>query len=206
MSIQIEISGNNKEEAIRRGACWDTENKLWYIPDNKRLHLFEQWLPFNALIVKSPLFFVVKQMTCPHCKQETPYIIMGAKNIMLPLKSGEYTQWVETKKGCLFSNVEYIPHAVQNLVNLNFPFFKSMNSNELKGEFMINECIHCNTPLINYYDFFNTKEIINFLLNEKNFTKSNYQLNYLYDIPLVGLYTFNQLNELEMNVEDLIIY
>jgi Domain of unknown function (DUF5710) len=43
--IELRVPSTEQEQARRRGARWDGEQKSWYIPDGIEHTGFEQWLP-----------------------------------------------------------------------------------------------------------------------------------------------------------------
>jgi exodeoxyribonuclease VII large subunit len=45
MSIYLEVPYEQKDSVKARGARWDSIKKKWYVPTNRLLSDFEDWLP-----------------------------------------------------------------------------------------------------------------------------------------------------------------
>jgi hypothetical protein len=43
--VELRVPYTEQEEASRRGARWDAEQKSWYLPEGIDRTGFEQWLP-----------------------------------------------------------------------------------------------------------------------------------------------------------------
>lgn len=44
MGLKLNVIYQEKEEAKSKGAFWDTDNKIWYVPVHKNYNDFKKWI------------------------------------------------------------------------------------------------------------------------------------------------------------------
>ena len=57
MPLKINVLYKDKDVAKSKGAFWDVERKTWFVPDNKDINDFMQWIDKSkiSVILKSPV-------------------------------------------------------------------------------------------------------------------------------------------------------
>ena len=195
MSIQLEVKYQDKERVKEKGGFWDTQLKTWYIPDNKKIVDFSEWIPENAdVIIKSPILVAKNSRACWKCNKETPLISIGGLKIIISDyvdEDSDKIDWRVENELCLFSDITYLPKNILNIVQTKFTFFKYTYSNTIKRKYWANNCIHCNSL---QGDFFNHNEpggaFCPMSIEEGNSIKL-FKIDYKHDIPIIGGYSFD---------------
>ncbi len=155
MSIRINVDYKDKDKAKNKGAFWDSELKTWFIPDNKKISDFEEWLPVDtSIIVKNPFFVVKNSRICWKCNNEIPLIALAAEKYILNEydDDSENSTWKIVNSLTLFSDITYLPPVIVEKIQSKYPFFKLSYSKTIGGKYWANTCIHCKAL---QGDFFN---------------------------------------------------
>lgn len=204
MSIQIEVPYQDKEKAKVKGAFWDNVNKTWFIPDNKKIDVFQEWIPEQTdTIIKSPIYIAKNDRYCWKCNQKTPLIAIGGLELIMQDyvddESDELEWYVEKNNLVLFSDVIYLPKQLIKIIQTNFPFFRLTYSKTIQGKYWANNCIHCNSL---QGDFFNHSEpggAFCPMSEEEGKAIQLFKIDYNHDIPIVGGYSFDDYNFIPIN-------
>ena len=71
--IDLTVPFAEKDEAKRLGARWDSERKVWYVPDGIDASAFRRWLPSEPDIsVRSSRYFIAQTTkSCWKCSKHT---------------------------------------------------------------------------------------------------------------------------------------
>ena len=156
MSIRLNVEFKDKDKAKQKGAFWDAELKTWYIPDNKKISDFEEWLPADSgIIIKNPLLIAKSKRACWKCNNETPLIAISSEKYIMEdyiNEESEELEWNIVNSLTLFHDVTYIPANIIEMIQKRFPFFKLTYSRTIGGKYWANTCAHCKAL---QGDFFN---------------------------------------------------
>lgn len=74
--LLLNVNYNEKDEAKKLGARWDTELKKWYINDRKNYHKFIKFINGNIIIIDN-LYLIEGKQNCFKCGKETRVIGFG---------------------------------------------------------------------------------------------------------------------------------
>lgn len=146
--IKLNVPYSEKELAKQKGALWDSENKTWFIPSNKNLNFFTQWLNTEeiSLIANSPFWLAVVQKYCWKCKKATDVIAFASKSFWTYEYCNDIDseKWLKQNFFSFFSNPVYIEKNILDIVCPHYPTFKIAYSHSLKERYWVNHCKHCN--------------------------------------------------------------
>lgn len=71
--VDLQVPFAQKDEAKKRGAQWDNNSKVWYVPEGVDPSLFKQWLPGPPqLNTRAERYFIAESLTaCWKCGEAT---------------------------------------------------------------------------------------------------------------------------------------
>lgn len=154
MPIKINVEYGNKDIAKSQGAFWDAEHKTWFIPDNRDINDFMQWINRNkvSLVLKSPIFCAVNTRECYSCSELTTVIALASNNFYcLDYDDNDNEKWFQEDYFSFFSMPTYINGEVTNMLNKLFPHYKIGYSKTVGGKYWANHCEHCGTLQGDFY-------------------------------------------------------
>lgn len=66
MGLKLNVPYSEKDEAKSKGAFWDLNNKVWYIPKHKNLNDFQKRIDNDkfSLIAKNPFRVALNKRIC----------------------------------------------------------------------------------------------------------------------------------------------
>ena len=160
MPLKINVPYKEKEEAKSKGACWDTENKTWYVPENKDYNDFIKWIDTEkiTIIAKKPFYLAVNKRNCWKCAGSTKVVALSSNHFY----EFDYVddddlnqEWVERDYFTFFSMPDNIEKEIIELIQKKYPFYKYGYSKTVEGKYIANHCQNCNAL---QGDFFNHNE------------------------------------------------
>ncbi|EIP5862260.1 DUF5710 domain-containing protein (plasmid) [Methylocaldum sp. MU1018] len=172
MRIDLQVPFDEKDEAKRCGARWDTASKVWYIPDGVDPKSFQRWLPKSLehrSNIKSDNYFVaVSSKACWKCGGITKVcgIALPAGHETLEpvdeedagfgqndvyteaqfqewLDSPASSHWVTSDFPTIVYYVSALPERVINYMQVYSHHYKLDFSKTMQTSYWMNHCEHC---------------------------------------------------------------
>lgn len=158
MSFKIKVPYSEKDHAKSKGAFWDNQYKTWYVPDNKDLNDFLNWIDTKHIniIAKAPFYVGINHCGCWKCHSKTKVIALYSDNFFCLESEDEGKIFFEKADSKSFFNmVTYLDQDIAAFLSSKFPFFKLGFSKTVGESYWANHCIQCGAL---QGDFFNHNE------------------------------------------------
>ena len=77
----LDVPYQEKDEAKRLGARWNTEIKKWYVEKKEDYYKFAKWvLPYGDIVVCDSLYIIEGKRKCFKCKTDTRVVCFAIAN------------------------------------------------------------------------------------------------------------------------------
>jgi hypothetical protein len=141
MPIILDVPYEDKDEAKKLGARWDTGIKKWYIPDGISTEAFIKWLPCAlnrkaTMDIQSPLYLVQTDTICWRCEGSVPVIGIIASDVK------EYDE-VTPEGPLMLTYVESLPAEILHYIKERCPDYKYNFSKKAGLKYHMNCCPSC---------------------------------------------------------------
>lgn len=146
MPLKINVPYSDKDIAKSKGAFWDVEQKIWYIPNHKDINDFQQWIDKSkvSVIIKSPISIALNKTDCYKCGNKTAVISLASNNFYyLNTDENEDEKWFRADVLTFFSMLVFIDNELASKINRLFPKYKIAYSKTAESSYWANHCEHC---------------------------------------------------------------
>ncbi len=152
MSLLLNVPEADKVQALAAGAVYNTDAKVWILPDASygRLKEVEKWmLPENAyLILPETLLIARGKAVCPHCGHTNHVIAIGAERFYeKDINERDEPVWLEQDFFILFHQITTISDNLSNLLEDSFPQFRPVQLDTDPQIYWYNHCEQCQRPI-----------------------------------------------------------
>lgn len=156
--VELRVPFEDKDEAKRLGARWDSAARLWVVPEDLDPAGFARWLPVeNAPNVRAPSYFIAASTRCCWRCGATS----GVHGFILPaghetLSVGDEPGedfWEEAEEPTLLCYLDWLAPAVVVRIKAVAPHYRVAYSNLTGSFYWMNRCEHCDAPLGDHETF-----------------------------------------------------
>lgn len=157
--LDLQVAFTDKEQVKQLGARWDSEKKIWFIPDGVDTTLFQKWLPKKLDInIRSPSYFIIQSFsTCWVCGR-----VISVFAFLLPaghetiefdedeidteqaaLNDSKSSMWVTSLEPTIIHYVSYIPSVVAARMQKLTLHYRINFSKTTQSWYWMNHCEYC---------------------------------------------------------------
>lgn len=147
--IDLVVPFAEKDKAKQLGARWDSERKLWYVPDGVSVSAFEQWLSSKSSFhVRSNSYFIAQTTKlCWKCSKHTTVFgfILPAGHEMLGPNDEDDGQdmWHQYNEPAITSYITDLLPTVMVRIKLFSQHYRIDFSKTIQSSYWMNHCEHC---------------------------------------------------------------
>ena len=150
--VELRVPFSEKEEARRRGARWDAEQKTWYVPEGVERTGFEQWLPApQSPNIRAPGWSLIgSQRECRRCVRVSRVfaILLPSGHEALQVEDDPADDyWERGEDVALLSYVNDVPDSIAAQLHLHAPRYRIDFSQTTHSFYWMNHCEHCAAKL-----------------------------------------------------------
>lgn len=140
---------HQKDEAKKLGAKWDSEQKIWFVPDGIDLSPFAKWLPSNDANpnIRSQSFYIAEsKRECWKCHQITRvfgFILPSGFEALWVGDKPEDDVWDVYDEPTVLSYVTWLSEKPVNAMQSISKRYRVSFSKTTGSSYLANRCEHC---------------------------------------------------------------
>lgn len=149
--LYLNVPYEEKDEAKKLGALWNTTLKTWFIPDNANPAQFEKWL-YGLEISNAYYYLCLSYDSCYKCGKLSPvfaFMIPPNSNIGSGEEDEDYYYLYDSYN--LLSDVTNISNDVLNAIKDFTKNYYLDFSGTIKRNYFMNHCFYCNAKHGEFY-------------------------------------------------------
>lgn len=147
--IDLTVPFSEKDEAKKLGARWDSELKVWYVPDGVDVNGFGRWLPSEPdICIRSTSYFIAQTTKpcwkCGECTSVYGFILPVGHESLEPDEDGDGPSlWCRYDEMTIVLYVtDLLPSVVSRIKGLS-KHYRVDFSNTTQSSYWMNHCEHC---------------------------------------------------------------
>jgi hypothetical protein len=150
--VDLRVPYEDKDEAKRLGARWDSASRVWFVPEDLDPARFDRWLPAdNAPNVRAPSYFIATSTRscwrCPAKSRVHGIILPAGHETLYAGEEPDEDSWELAEEPTLLCYLDYLAPAVARRMTALTPYYRIAYS-KMTGSFhWMNFCEHCGAHL-----------------------------------------------------------
>jgi hypothetical protein len=153
MILPLKIPWYQKWQAEPLEAVYQSETKLWFIPDeaNEELLNYERWFPVkNAdLILPGPPILFSAPLTCQHCHYQT--IVFGLGTDGAYTRSHSPDEWIYDFEWGHIGDIREVDKRLARQLKKHCPNYYPDREKYSRLSYWTNHCDHCGKQISEYF-------------------------------------------------------
>jgi len=147
--IELKVPFADKDEAKRLGARWDSERKVWYVPDGVEANAFSRWMQSEPdITVRSSSYFIAQTTKlCWRCSKSTSVfgfmLPVGHESLEYDDEDEEPDTWYRHEEPTIVHYVNDLLPAVAARIKALTRHYRIDFSKTTKSSYWMNHCEHC---------------------------------------------------------------
>lgn len=165
LRTDLDVPYAQKDEAKRLGARWDSNQRVWYVPESVDLVPFEKWIPKPPDInIRTEHYYILESSkACWKCGSPTRVFALAmpvGHELLEPiedddmefesdeayeswLNSSESSEWQAADMRASIHYVEYVSRTVEARLRALTPHFRPDFSQTTQSTYWMNHCTSC---------------------------------------------------------------
>jgi hypothetical protein len=157
MKIPLNVSFEEKDNAKKIGAQWDTKYKLWYLWDYKKLPSVAKWLnPEYNIYITENVYLVTGFRQCWNCNKTTKVYSIGADKFV-----SFDDQWKFYSSFYLVNSIQLYSKNLTDILKLTDNKFKLIHSKTIDQTYLMNTCTFCDSAQGDNYLYYEDDSVFN---------------------------------------------
>jgi len=156
--IELRVPFEDKDEAKRLGARWDSALRLWVVPEGLDPARFARWLPaLRAPNVRAPSYFLAaSRRCCWRCaatSQVHGFVLPAGHETLYAGDDPDEDTWEGAEEPTLLCYLDWLAPAVAARIKAVAPHYRVAYSNVTGTFYWMNRCENCDAPLGDHETF-----------------------------------------------------
>lgn len=156
--IDLLVPFEDKDEAKRLGARWDSASQLWFVPDSVDVAAFSRWLPpAEAVNVRSPSYYIAaSSRDCWQCQKTTAvhgFILPAGHETLYVGEEPENDVWERAEDPTVLSYIDYLAPRLVARMQAQTAHYRIGYSGVTRTFYWMNRCERCGAKLGDHETF-----------------------------------------------------
>jgi uncharacterized protein DUF5710 len=150
--IDLRVPITEKDAAQRLGARWDSQNRIWYVPEGVDTEPLRKWAPVpESPNIRAECWFLARSARqCWRCHASSSVfgiVLPEECEVLIVEEDPEDDYWEEGAGLTTLSYVRYVAPSVANRLQDMAPLYRIDYSQTIHSFYWMNHCEHCGTKL-----------------------------------------------------------
>jgi len=146
--IDLKVPFAEKDDAKRLGARWDTDRKVWYVPDGVNSVVFGRWIQQEPdITVRSSTYFIAQTAKlCWKCGERTVvygFVLPAGHQTLEPDEDDERDAWYRYDEPTIVHYVTDLLPAVEARIRAFSRYYRVDFSKTTQSSYWMNHCEQC---------------------------------------------------------------
>lgn len=147
MTLYLNIPYDEKDEAKKLGAKWNSDKRKWFVQNKNEYRKFAKWILGNneeKYVLCDYIYIVKAEKTCFKCHTKSEIIALGIVDYIRFFPNGKIYSQINSSTLRVLSSVDSIPKEIADFLKNKHNFYKSY-SQKIDSFYYANHCPICNT-------------------------------------------------------------
>lgn len=150
--LDLRVPYEDKDEAKRLGARWDSRARVWFVPDELDAERFARWLPADdAPNVRGPSYWIAASTrTCWRCRATSRvhgFILPAGHETLDESEETGADRWEPGEEPTLLCYLDWLAPEVVSRITTLTPHYRATYSKVTRSFYWMNLCEHCGAQL-----------------------------------------------------------